>query len=424
MNRQSAPMTQKQSRVYASNYMIIRIVHASHGKFHHHDLARQLASRGVLQTYFTGYPRWKLRHEDLPHERISTFPWVETPYMALMKASLLRGRAKRQVEWLLHESFDRHIARHMPECEAFIGLSCAGLYAGKSAQRKGAIYVCDRGSSHIVVQDRLLREEYQRQGMEHEGIDPRVMAKEQAEYAQADLITVPSEFVRQTFIDEGVPPEKIAKIPYGVDLQRFKKVGAPATDRFEVVFVGNVSVRKGVPDLLRAFQKLKHPDKQLSIVGGMTREMAQWLQIHGMSDRVQFLGHCPQPQLKDILSRAQVMVLPSIEEGLALVMAQALACGCPVIASEHTGARDLFTHGVEGFIVPIRSPAHVTQYLQQLADDGTLRERMSHSALQLVHRQCHGWSDYGDNMVNIITNAIYSKRERSVQAKNSLDRHT
>ncbi len=112
------------------------------------------------------------------------------------------------------------------------------------------------------------------------------------------------------------------------------------------------------------------------------------------------------------------MVLPSIEDGLGLVMAQALACGCPVIASEHTGGRDLFTHGVEEFIVPIRSPARITQYLQQFADDGALREQMSQATLQLLHEPCKGGSVYGENMVTAVAHAIQSKSKASNQATN------
>lgn len=191
----------------------MRVVHACHGKFHHHDLARQLDKRGILERFFTGYPRWKLKHEALPHERVSTFPWVEVPYMALLKTRLMGARMRRQSLRLVMRSFDHYVASHMPTCDVFIGLSGAGLKAGRTVQRRGEVYVCDRGSSHILAQDRLLREEYARQGQPFSGIDPWVIEREQAEYAQADLITVPSEFVRQSFLAEGVPAENWPKCP-------------------------------------------------------------------------------------------------------------------------------------------------------------------------------------------------------------------
>ena len=68
------------------------------------------------------------------------------------------------------------------------------------------------------------------------------------------------------------------------------------------------------------------------------------------------------------MSSSHVLVLPSVEEGLALVQAQAMACGCPLISSTNTGGEDLFSDGVEGFLVPIRSPEAIAERLQQLAD--------------------------------------------------------
>jgi alpha-maltose-1-phosphate synthase len=78
-----------------------------------------------------------------------------------------------------------------------------------------------------------------------------------------------------------------------------------------------------------------------------------------------------------------------------LVQGQALACGCPVICSTNTGGEDLFTDGVEGFIVPIRDVGALTERMQQLADDPALQSRMSEAALRRV-QSLGGWSDYGN----------------------------
>jgi glycosyltransferase involved in cell wall biosynthesis len=112
------------------------------------------------------------------------------------------------------------------------------------------------------------------------------------------------------------------------------------------------------------------------------------------------LGHMPQTELKKVMSRSHVLVLPSLEEGLAMVMAQAMACACPVVASNHTGAEDLMTDGVEGFIVPVRDVEALTEKLQQLADKPILRDSMSEKALQKVQK-IGGWHDYGDKAMNI-----------------------
>jgi glycosyltransferase involved in cell wall biosynthesis len=101
------------------------------------------------------------------------------------------------------------------------------------------------------------------------------------------------------------------------------------------------------------------------------------------------------------MSSIHVMVLPSIEEGLALVQGQAMACGCPVLSSAHTGAENLFSDGVEGFIVPIRDPDSLKMRLEQLADDQALHARMREAALLRV-RAMGGWQEYGDKWVNLL----------------------
>ena len=116
---------------------------------------------------------------------------------------------------------------------------------------------------------------------------------------------------------------------------------------------------------------LKHPRKRLRIAGTVEPETLAVLERLGL-DGVELLGSMSQEKLAEYMSSSHVMVLPSIEEGLALVQAQAMACGCPLISSVNTGGEDLFQDGVEGFLVPIRSPEAIHDRLAQLAGDPEL----------------------------------------------------
>ena len=171
-----------------------------------------------------------------------------------------------------------------------------------------------------------------------------------------------------------------------------------------MLFAGQVGYRKGIPYLLQAFERFRHPRKRLRIVGGILKEIRPYLEKH-LPDRVEILGHVPQAELKRIMSGSHVMVLPSIEEGLALVQGQAMACGCPLISSTNTGGSDLFTPGVEGFEVPIRSAEAIAERLQQLADDPQLQQRMSTAALERV-KALGGWHDYGETYLNLLKKLV------------------
>lgn len=379
----------------------VQVVQAVCGVFHHFNLARELHQRGHLKAIYSTFPWRRLARENLPHSLVHTFPWIHTPQMVVSRRLNLPTGLNRALSWQVATTFDAWVARHLPPCDVFVGISSVGLETGRKAQSRGAKYVCDRGSAHIRVQDRILKEEYARWGVPQPIIvDPRIIAREEAEYAQADAITVPSEFARRSFLEMGVPAEKLHKIPYGVELDRFRPVADPPTDRFEVLFVGNVSLQKGVPYLFQAFAQVRQPRKRLRIVGNLSRELPQVLR-QLPKENVEFIGHVPQNQLPNLISSSHVMVMPSVQEGMALVQAQALACGCPLICSTNSGGEDLITDGIEGFIVPIRSPEAIATRLQQLADDPALRQRMREAALARV-RHIGGWHVFGNRWVELL----------------------
>jgi len=270
------------------------------------------------------------------------------------------------------------------------------------------MYVCDRGSSHIRYADEMLREEHRRWGQEFPGIDPRVIAEEEEEYDAADIVTLPSTFACRTFVEKGVAEGKLRKIPYGVELSAFSKVSDPPKDRFEVLFVGQVSFRKGVPYLLEAFERFGHPNKRLRVVGAMQPEMQRFLSTRRY-DCVEFVGAVPRVRLKHIMSASHVLVLPSIEEGLALVQGEAMACGCPVLSSTNTGAEDLFSDGREGFIVPIRDPRAIAEKLELLAQDPQLREAMRTAAMKRVSA-LGGWDTYGEAFGRLARECVGRRR--------------
>lgn len=388
--------------------MKMRIVLSGTSKFHTFDLARQLERRGGLTRIFSGYPRWKLRAEHVPQTKIFALPWIYLSYNIVFQFTT-NLRLRWGISWICNQSLDAFTAAFLPPCDVFIAIAANGLQTGRRMQRLGGTYICDRPCSHIRYQNRMLHEEYERQGLRFEGIDPRVMAKEEAEYAQADMVVVGSSFARRSFLEMGFPPEKVRRVSYGVDLSRFYPVAEPDPDEFSVLFVGAVVIRKGISYLLEGFAGLSHPRKRLTLVGSVSPEAKALIDRAAETLPVTCLGHIPQPQLKEIMSRSHVMVLPSVEEGLALVQAQAMACGCPVIASTNTGSEDLFDDGVHGFIVPIRDPAAITRRLQQLADDPALRRRMSKASVEHV-RASGGWDRYGDTMQALMKELVEAKR--------------
>jgi len=374
----------------------MRVVQAVFGVFHHFELAHQLRRRGHLQRIYSTWPWARLKREGLPREYVRSFPLLHTTEYLLSRTGRVPAEATAKIALWNALAFDRYTAPRIDreQCDAFVAISGAGLLTGALVQRGGGKFICDRGSTHQRFQDRIVEEEYKRWGVPLPLAKPHIVVREEAIYAQADAITVPSNVARRSFIEMGVASEKVHVIPYGVRLDRFVPAAAPPSGSFELLFAGGVSLRKGIPYLLEAFAKLRHPRKRLTIVGSISQEIRPLLRRLPM-EHVIFTGPLPQPELAKRMSASHALVLPSVEEGLALVQGQAMACGCPVIATVATGAEDLFSDGVEGFIVPDCDVAALADRMQQLADDPELQGRMSAAALARV-KTLGGWDDYGD----------------------------
>lgn len=384
----------------------MRIALSTPGKFHTFDLARELYARNALAAVFTGYPSFKLKNENVPQEMIRTFPWLQSSYMAFPLKQHLPRSVIQQWEHLAATTFGNWVAKSLPECDLYVGLSGSGLPAGKKAHQQGAAYVCDRGSAHIHVQDQLLRDEHALWDMPFTGIEPRAIAREEAEYVEADMITVPSIFAYRSFVKQGISAEKMRLLPYGVDVSRFQPVAEPDVERFDVLFVGAMSLQKGIQYLVQAYQKINHPSKSLTFVGTPSQELIQMLKMRNLWPAdVKVLGHVPQRELKNIMSRSHVLVLPSVQDGFGMVMAQAMACACPVIASCNTGGEDLFTDGDEGYILPIRDVEVLAERLQQLADKPEQRAAMGQRALARV-QALGGWHNYGEKAMAVYAEVL------------------
>ena len=390
----------------------MQIVQTVFGVFHHFELARELEHRGHLRRVYSTWPWARLKREGLTHDKVETFPWLHVP-------EYLAARAPVDLTWLRDPlgyanavAFDRWTERRLvremkaskTKIDALIGISGSSLRAGALIQSNGGVFICDRGSTHQRYQEQLLSDEFRRWGVHTPPSDPRDTRREETIYAACDAITVPSTMAARSFADMGVPPGKVHVIPYGVRLESFRPTAEPSAESFDVLFAGSVGLRKGVPYLLDAFARLRHPRKCLRIVGAIQEDIRGLLAKLPM-ENVELLGSLPQPELAALMSRSHVLALPSIEEGLALVQAQAMACGCPVVCSTNTGGEDLFTDGIEGFIVPIRDPIVLADRLQRLADDPALQRSMREAALWRV-RSIGGWKEYGDRWENLLKRLV------------------
>ena len=383
------------------NETLLKVSVGSPGRFHTFDLARQMERLGHLYRLNTAYPRWKV--SGIPAGKVRSFPWLMT---LLMAAGHFGVHPPESAFRITTESFDNWAARNLEPCDVFHCLSAFGVRSGASAQQRfGAVWVCDRGSSHIRYQDEVMAAEFDRWGVRYQRIDPRMVDRELLEYESCDVITVPSTFAHRSFLNKGVSSRKLFLLPYGVDLELFKPF-SKKDDVFRVIYVGQMSLRKGLGDLLQAVLSSSLPRMELWLIGQTLPEGKRLLAKY--EGQYRYFGPVPRSRLPELYSQGSVFVLASVEEGLATVQAQAMACGLPVIATANTGAEDLFTDGIEGFIVPIRSPDAIREKILRLYEDPELRDHMAACAIRRV-RASRGWDSYGEKAATIYRDSVIRK---------------
>src|SRR6185437_9794648 len=203
----------------------MRIVQAVFGVFHHFELARELERRGHLSTIYSTFPWQRLKREGLPHSKVETFPWLHVPEILLLRAGFKSQWFYDQLGYSCALAFDEWTLRRIPSCDAFIAISGAGLKTGRLVQKRGGKFICDRGSSHQRYQEHIVSEEYRRWKVNRAVTNIRDILREEQIYETADAITVPSNFAARSFVEQGLPAEKIKVIPYGVRLERFTRTG-------------------------------------------------------------------------------------------------------------------------------------------------------------------------------------------------------
>ncbi len=371
------------------------------GRWHAFDLARELEGLGALHRLVTNYPRSYTRRWNIPDAKVVSLPVSA----GLTKVAWKVGGeafAMRQ-QFRINDLFAQHAARHLGNPDLVHAWSAAAEPSLLAARARGIPTVLERSSSHMLEQCRILREEYASLDLRWEETPHLTVERELREYGLVNRIFVPSRFVHRTFEAAGFPAQRLFLNGFGVDVSRFSP-GTKTDDAFRVIFAGSLSVRKGIHHLVAAFRRAGIPNSELMLVGGSTAETSRLI---GAADaRICRVGHVPQNELPAWYRKASVFVMPSIEEGQAMVQAQALACGLPLVCTTNTGGEDFLaldgegrevTPGVRefaaGMVVPAEDPVHLAAALQQLAAAPRKLAAMGQAAVTLARRDL-SWRRY------------------------------
>jgi len=379
----------------------LKVTVVVNGRFHAFDYAAELHSRGMLGRLISSMPKCVATRFGIPGKY-----YVGLFHFEVLKR-VWRITFKRELPVLFYaRHFTKSAAKYVPT-----NSSAIISFAGYSEEiftlplLSGIPKILDRGSTHTLVNQRLKHMAAQYHGTKWEAHPKDFIERELKEYELADAILVPSTFVRHTFLQEGINSNKIWQIPYGISIKRFAGLDHQATQRQEaILFVGNDQVRKGIGVLIDAMKIVRtaHPQMSLWVVGG-TNEVLKIFDL-ATNSWIKSLGALHGQLLLDRYKSAKIFCLPSFEEGLGLVLTEALQCGLPIIATHNTGATDIIEDGKEGFLIPPGNPEALAGRIITLLDDQMLYDKMVANAK--LRRNEMTWQRFVDNLVDKLQTTI------------------
>ncbi|GAB4342099.1 MAG: glycosyltransferase family 4 protein [Desulfobulbaceae bacterium] len=341
------------------------------------------------------------RVPDIPAQLISGFPWFAV--------KSIRGRHARESQteyWARRNAeFCRLVARKgLGSCEGVYGFNGAALEVFEEAKKKGLRIILDQTAAPWSWNRKMLLEEAERwPGWEERPAEidesEKLSAREEREWELADRIICGSDFVVETVGDANGPAERCRVVHYPFPVTedgwrgsafRVRKRDEP----FRVLFVGTLQLRKGVQYLLQAVKLMRGHDITVRLVGPSMLSEEAMKELRGGMDVV---GPVPRSEISKQYAWADAFVLPTLSEGSANVVYEAMAAGVPVITTPHAGS--IIEDGVTGLLVPARDAGALAQGIIRLREDRELREKIRKNGIGVIP----GFEDYVRRLSRAVT---------------------
>jgi alpha-maltose-1-phosphate synthase len=332
----------------------------------------------------------------VPGELVHTRPWREAGRLLALRTGM--GWVRRNESFLSAASvcyaLDRAVAERVERggMDAVYAYEDGALETFRAARRRGIKTVYELPIAYWKSMHELLSEEAElcpgwADTMPSGQDSAEKTDRKDAELELADQIMVPSDYVLGTLPEPLRRSARVQVCSYGAP----PVVGCRQTERhgkLRVLYVGGLTQRKGVAYLLQALRKVDAL-VEVTLIG---RRVGNCAELDEALGRYRYIPTMPHSEVLAEMERHDVLVFPTLSEGLALVILEAMSRGMAVVTTPNSGAQGIIRDGVDGFIVPIRSPEALVGRIELLASDRDLLGAMSEAALRRA-REC-SWQKY------------------------------
>jgi len=393
----------------------ILITHA--GRQHSHQLAKALHEREVLAGYWTGVPAADPSTKGPLYRllaRISPQPTVGLPdrvvrhnvVMPLVRrVAEIIAEPPQATDWRHRAAawFDAWAARRLPEeLDAVVAYENGARETFRAATAQDTTTILDAASFHHAWQDAFY------EPVESDPVHRRINARKDEEIALADHILTVSELARESYLDAGVPPERVTSVPMGADLSAFAPDGHGAEDDtgpFTFLFAGHAGRRKGVDVLLSASGQLETDGipHRIQFAGGTDERV-----LDDITAPIERLGYLDRPDLAAAFRRADVLVLPSRHDSFGRVVVEAMATGLPALLSEHVGAKEAVEEGETGWVVPAEDAEALAEGMRWCIEHPEQVRAMQAACVETA--QDYSWAAYRERVTEVLATVVGPNR--------------
>ncbi len=415
---------------------MVDLVHPTGNQFVRH-LLQALEAKGMLGDFYTtlGFPdstwtrflpgsiraEFMRRTYPMARAKLRTRPGRESLRLVSQKLRLPYW-SRHETGWAsadqVYRDLDRAVARRVQRWRP--GKNVAGIYGYEdgcletfgAAKERGIKCFYDLPIAYWETVRKLLEEEGRRLPEWEPTLvgtrDSREkLERKTEELALADTVICPSLFVLESLPPEVRRTKQCLVAEFGSPHRNWDAARRPypGVEVLRVLFAGSMSQRKGLADVFAAMKILKRPDVELIVMGSRIAPMEFYRKQYR---EFTYLATRPHPDVLKVMQSCDVLVLPSIAEGRALVQQEAMANGLPLIITKNTGGEDLIVSGETGFLVPIRSPEKIAEKISWLADHRDCLPDMRLAAIKKADE--YPWQRYTDRIISSLTAALTDTR--------------
>lgn len=348
---------------------------------------------------------------EIPLEIQHSYPWRE--YGRLLFSSRLPWLQRHEHGPLsidaVYRSFDRHVAKRLPSLAGLQGVYAyedGALHTFQAAQRLNIRRIYELPIGYWRAAQQIFEEERDLQpgwACTLTGLSDSTakLARKDKELQLADLVIVPSDYVRSTLVNHSSCSSPIVVLPYGAPPPIPVPPATPADGPLRVLYVGSLVQRKGLSYALDAVEALEG-QVTLTMIGKPTN--GECKPLRAALERHQWIASLPHPQILEQMRLHDVLLFPTLCDGFGLVITEALSQGLPVITTPNSGAPECLRDGVEGFIVPIRDSQAIAARLQQLVSNRDQLEAMRQACLLRAAEL--NWTAYEQGLRAVVSQSL------------------